>query len=134
MRADSSFYFGNTAVDQIRGTGWFIGQFVPAELGLRHQTDVEVKWGVHPDGERRPRGSEANRNATTISVLIHGTLRVTFEIDGESHTVTLAKEGDYMIFGRDMRHAWEAIGHTVVLSVRFPSVEVKRAVPGGEAR
>jgi quercetin dioxygenase-like cupin family protein len=89
---------------------------------------------VHPDGERRPRGLGANRNATTISVLIHGTLRVTFEIDGESHTVTLAKEGDYMIFGRDMRHAWEAIGHTVVLSVRFPSVEVKRAAPGGEAR
>jgi hypothetical protein len=133
MRADSSFYFGNTAVDQIRGTGWFIGQFVPAELGLRHQTDVEVKWGVHPDGEQRPRGPEAkaNRNATTISVLIHGTLRVTFEIDGKSHTVTLAKEGDYIIFGRDIGHAWEAIGHTVVLSVRFPSVEVKRATPAG---
>jgi len=121
------FYFGKASVDQIRGSGWFVGQFVPAELGLRHQTDVEVKWGVHPDGDRRPRGPEANRNATTISVLIHGTLRVTFETeDGEPQTVTLENEGDYVIFGRDIVHSWEAIGHTVVLSVRFPSVEVKR--------
>jgi quercetin dioxygenase-like cupin family protein len=61
-------------------------------------------------------------------------LRVTFEIDGGSHTVTLAKEGDYIIFGRDIVHAWEAVGHTVVLSMRFPSVEVKPAARGGEAR
>jgi hypothetical protein len=134
MSGTRSFYLGNAAVDQIRSSGWFIGQFVPPELGLRHQTDVEVKWGVHPDGERRPRGPEANRHATTISVLIHGTLRVTFEVDGQSQTVTLAKEGDYIIFGRDIVHAWEAIGHTVVLSVRFPSVEVERAAVGGEAR
>jgi hypothetical protein len=30
---------------QVRGSGWFVGQFVPAELGLRRQTDVELKWG-----------------------------------------------------------------------------------------
>ncbi len=82
---------------------------------------------MHPDGDRRPRGPEANPNATTISVLIHGTLRVTFETeDGEPQTVTLENEGDYVIFGSDIVHSWEAIGHTVVVSVRFPSVEVKR--------
>ena len=48
-----SFYFGNAVVDQVRDSGWFVGQFVPAELGLRHQNDVEVKWGIHPDGEKR---------------------------------------------------------------------------------
>jgi len=30
-------YFGNAAGDQLRCTGWLVGQFVPAGLGVRHQ-------------------------------------------------------------------------------------------------
>jgi hypothetical protein len=122
-----SFYFGNAAIDQIRGTGWFVGQFVPPDWGLRHQTDVELKWAIHADGEQRRHGPEANGNATTISVLIHGVLRATFHIDGTPHVVTLQKEGDYVVFGPDVVHSWEALDETVVLSVRFPSIEVGRA-------
>lgn len=125
MVSNGSFYGGNAAIDQVRDSGWFVGQFVPAELGLRHQTDVEVKWGIHPDGEKRPQ-PWANRHATTISILIHGTLRVTFHVGETPQIVTLEKEGDYIIFGPDTVHSWEAIGHTVVLSLRFPSVEVWR--------
>jgi hypothetical protein len=125
MDASRSFYFGNATADQLRGSGWFVGQFVPAELGLRHQTDVEVKWGIHPDGEKRPQ-PWATGHGTTISVLIHGTLRVTFHVGAAPQIVALEKEGDYIIFGPDTVHSWEAIGHTVVLSVRFPSVEVWR--------
>jgi len=107
----------------VAGTGWFIGQFVSAALGLRHQTDVELRWGVHRDGERRQRGAEATSRATTIAILIRGALRTTFEIRGGNHVVTLRNEGDYVIFAPDVVHFWEAIGHTVVLSVRFPSVD-----------
>jgi len=126
MDPAKSFYFGNAVVDQVRDSGWFVGQFVPAELGLRHRSDVEVKWGIHPDGEKRPQ-PWANGHATTISVLIHGTLRVTFHVGATPQIVTLQKEGDYVIFGPDTVHSWEAIGHTVVLSLRFPSIEVWRA-------
>jgi hypothetical protein len=120
-----SFYFGNAAIDQVCGSGWFIGQFVPAELGLRHQTDVEVKWGLHNDGERRSH-PWANGNATTISVLIRGVLRVEFQADGASQVITLQQEGDYVVFGSDVVHTWEATGDTIVLSIRFPSVEVSQ--------
>ena len=126
MDASGSFYFGHAPVDQARGNGWFVGQFVPAELGLRHQTDVEVKWGIHPDGEKRSH-PWAHGHATTVSVLIHGALRVTFQGDGKEHVVTMQAEGDYIIFGPDTVHSWEAIGDTIVLSVRFPSVEVGRS-------
>lgn len=119
------FYFGNAIADQVRNSGWFVGQFVSPALGLRHQTDVEVKWGIHPDGERRPR-PWANGHATTISVLIHGCLRVTFDVGDTPRLVTLQKEGDYIIFAPETVHSWEAIGDTVVLSVRFPSVDVWR--------
>jgi hypothetical protein len=131
MGAKGSFYFGNAEIDQVRGTGWFVGQFVPSDLGARHQTDVELKWAVHPDGDRRIDGAEANRNATTISVLIRGALRTRFEIDGAIRVVTLEKPGDYVIFGPDIVHSWEALGETVVLSVRFPSIEVTRRAPIG---
>ena len=92
MDPAKSFYFGNAVVDQVRDSGWFVGQFVPAELGLRHRSDVEVKWGIHPDGEKRPQ-PWANGHATTISVLIHGTLRVTFHVGATPQIVTLQKGG-----------------------------------------
>jgi hypothetical protein len=123
MRHGEGFYFGNANADQVRSSGWFIGQFVAPELGLRHQTDVEVKWGVHPDGDRRL-SPEANGNGTTISVLVVGVLRVTFHVDGTQQEVMLQKRGDYVVFGPDVVHSWEATGDTIVLSVRFPSVEV----------
>ena len=123
MDIKKPFYFGNAKADQVRGSGWFVGQFVPAELGLRHQTDVELKWGIHPDGEKRPQ-PWANRNGTTISVLIQGCLRVTFHGDGKYEEVTLQTKGDYVAFGPEVVHSWEVVGDTIVLSVRFPSVEV----------
>jgi hypothetical protein len=128
MDSKTSFYSGNAAVDQVRGTGWFVGQFVPPELGLRHQTDVELKWGIHKDGEKRSH-PWATGTSTTISVLITGTLHVTFQPDGPAQVVTLRQAGDYIVFGREVVHSWEAVGDTIVLSVRFPSVEVDRQQP-----
>jgi hypothetical protein len=123
MGAKKPFYFGNAEADQVRGSGWFVGQFVPAALGLRRQTAVELKWGIHPDGEKRPQ-PWANQNGATISVLIEGGLKVTFHVEGAQQQVTLRTKGDYVIFGPEVVHSWEAIGDTIVLSVRFPSVEV----------
>src|SRR5947207_2965046 len=119
MVDSGSFYVGNAAVDQVRDSGWFVGQFVPAELGLRHQTDVELKWGIHPDGEKRTH-PWANGNGTTVSILIRGGLRVAFHVGPRPQMVTLEKQGDYIVFGPDVVHSWEAVGDTLVLSVRFP--------------
>lgn len=68
-----------------------------------------------------------------ISVLIRGgALRVTFDAGGTPQVVTLRKEGDYVVFGPDVVHFWEADGEPIVLSVRFPSVEVERpTLPAG---
>jgi hypothetical protein len=123
MGSREPFYFGNAKADQVHGSGWFVGQFVPAELELRRQTAVELKWGIHPDGEKRPQ-PWANQNGVTISVLIEGRLKVTFFVDGSQQEVTLQTKGDYVIFGPEVVHSWEAVGDTIVLSVRFPSVQV----------
>ena len=131
MGKSEAFYFGNAEGRPGGGAGWFVGQFIPAELGLRHQTDVELKWGIHPDGEKRPQ-PWANKNGTTISVLVEGSLKLTFHVDGARQEVTLRTKGDYVVFGPEVVHSWEAVGDTIVLSVRFPSVEVgRRARPIG---
>jgi len=122
MSGKRSFYVGNAKADQVGRGGWFIGQFVPAELGLRRQTEVELKWGVHPDGERRAQ-PWASRNGVTISVLIEGSLKLTFHTGDSQEEVILRTKGDYVMFGPEVVHSWEAIGDTIVLSVRFPSVE-----------
>jgi len=117
-------YFGNAKADQVRSNGWLVGQFVPAELGLRHQTDVELKWGIHPDGDKR---SEpwANQNGTTISLLVQGSL--------ESDVPYRRRTGGGLRFGQRAitLHSGprsstlgKPVGDTIVLSVRFPSVEV----------
>jgi hypothetical protein len=42
MISSERYYFGNAKADQVRGSG---GLFVPPELGLRRQTDVETEAG-----------------------------------------------------------------------------------------
>lgn len=128
--ARSVFYFGNAKADDVRGSGWFVGQFVPPELGLRHQKDVELKWGVHRNGDKRS-SPGANGNGTTIAILLEGSLALTFDVAGEWQRVVLKAKGDYVVFGPDVVHSWEAIGATYVLSVRFPSVEVQSRPPTG---
>jgi hypothetical protein len=98
----------------VRGSGWFIGQFAPPELGLRHQSDVEVKWGLHPDGDNRSH-PWADQNGATISVLIRGTLRVEFHTGDTPQLVILAKEGVYVVHGPEVVHSWEAVGDTLVV-------------------
>jgi len=124
MAREARFYLGHAVRDQIEDTGWFLGQFVPREAGLRHQTGAELKWGMHKDGERRsaPWATEAS---TTVAVLIEGAMRLEFHMGGTPQVVTLDKQGDYVVYGPEVVHSWEAIGDTVVLTVRFPSVEVK---------
>jgi hypothetical protein len=45
-------YVGNAAADAPARGGWLLGHFM-AVGDIRHSTDVEVKWGVHPRGDQR---------------------------------------------------------------------------------
>ena len=118
------FCTGNAITDGKHG--WFIGQFVPIAGGLRHQDDVELKWGIHPKGESRPLGYSQYKAATTISVLLQGILCTRLELDGALREITLRRPGDYIIYGPGVTHTWEALEDCVVLTVRFPSIAADR--------
>lgn len=116
----AKFTRGNAIRDGKRG--WFVGQFVAPELGLRHRDDVEIKWGVHPRGEARPGSWVSYKTATTVVVLIRGEIHIRIRDGGEPEDVLLAAEGDYLILPPIVEHTWKALTDCVVLSVRCPSV------------
>ena len=109
-------YVGNAPVDGALNAGWLLGHFHPPG-DPRHSDEVEIKWGVHPKGERRAewvRGEER----TAVAVLISGRFRLRFP-DREA---LLAEPGDYVVWGKGVDHSWVAEEESVVLIVRWPSV------------
>lgn len=109
-------YVGNAGVDGGANSGWLLGHFMPP--GLLHSTDVEVKWGVHPVGDRRAAWATGEIR-TALLVLIRGE----FHIELRDRTVLLRAPGDYIVWGPGHDHSWYApVDDTVVLTVRWPSV------------
>jgi hypothetical protein len=119
-------YVGNAGADASADRGWLLGHFKPAG-DIRHSDDVEIKWGVHPPGDRRARWVTGERR-TAMLMLISGRFRV--ELPGRD--VLLAKQGDYVVF-HGIGHSWEAEEESVLLTVRWPSIP-GYAVPGQAQR
>jgi hypothetical protein len=108
-------YVGNAGADASEDRGWLLGWFKP-DGDPRHSRDVEVKWGMHPRGERRGQWVSGETRAA-LSLLISG--RFLVEFPGRS--VLLAQQGDYVVY-RGVDHSWQAEEDTVLLTVRWPSV------------
>lgn len=118
-------YVGNAGVDGSRNSGWLLGHFMPP--GLLNSTDVEVKWGVHPVGDRRAAWATGEVR-TALLVLIRGE----FRIELRDRTVLLRTPGDYVVWGPGQDHSWHAAEEeTVVLTVRWPSLPGWRIPPAG---
>jgi hypothetical protein len=117
MTHSHSPYVGNAAQDGAKTRGWLVGHFLGPEGGIRTSSDVEVKWGVHPAGERRE-GMVTADVRTTVLMLVSG--RFEIELDGTSHM--LQESGDYVMWGPGVDHIWDAHEDTVIITVRWPSV------------
>ena len=121
LRSDvesSHIVTGNAARDDSLVRGWFVGHFIPPEKGLPSTSDVEVKWGTHAFGERRPEWGSSDV-ATTLSVLVRGCIRIAFDDGGEA---LLDEPGDYALWSPGVAHRWSIEqDDTVVLTVRWPS-------------
>ncbi len=107
---------GNADDDSNATRGWLIGHFIDPSEGMRSSKDVEVKWGIHPAGDKRPDWTSDDRR-TTLVLLVYGQFRVDLT-DGGS---TMTRQGDYMMWGPGIDHSWEALADSVVITVRWPS-------------
>jgi hypothetical protein len=111
-----TWYSGNAEEDGRETRGWLLGHFIDSGEGVRSSKDVEVKWGIHPAGEKRA-GWIADDQRTTLVLLVSGN----FRIDLTEGSVSLERQGDYAVWGPGVDHSWEAITDSVVVTVRWPS-------------
>lgn len=112
----TSWYHGNANEDGRDNRGWLLGHFIDPSEDVRSTKDVEVKWGVHPAGEKRPAWTKDDQR-TTLVLLVEGRFQVSLT-DG---SVTMDRQGDYIVWGPGIDHSWEAITDAVVITVRWPS-------------
>jgi hypothetical protein len=101
------------------GEGWFVGDFLPPECSLRRNSAVEVKWGVHAQGDEK-QSTRTNLNSTTLTLLVSGSFVVRFPRLGAE--VVLQRPGDYVLFAPGVEHYWAARTDSIVVTVRWPSV------------
>ena len=128
---------GNAATDGQNFGGWFVGDLAawlelagrPGKVenyGLRKTGAVEIKWGVHPKGTLRSGGWAAPSRFVTISILLRGAFDLHFRPPGKDipmHCCQMRAEGDYVIWGTDCEHTWEAIEDAIILTVRWRLIE-----------
>jgi quercetin dioxygenase-like cupin family protein len=112
----SNWSHGNAAEDSQGTRGWLLGHFIDPAEGVRSTKDVEVKWGVHPAGDKRPDWTSDDQR-TTLLLLVQGEFRLSLT----EGTVTMTRQGDYVMWGPGIDHMWEAIEDSVVVTVRWPS-------------
>jgi hypothetical protein len=115
-------YTGSAPQDAPECRGWLLGHFMPPG-DIRHSTDVEIKWGVHPCGDRRALWVTGEVR-TAVIVLVSGR----FRIDFPEQSVVLAERGDYVVF-ESVDHSWFAEEASVIVGIRWPSIP-GYAVPG----
>ncbi len=110
-----NIYVGSAPADAPANRGWLLGHFMPPG-DLRHSEDVEIKWGVHPRGDRRAEWV-TGETRTALIILVRGQFRIEFPHRG----VLLAAPGDYVVFER-VEHSWHAEEESVIVGVRWPSI------------
>ena len=108
--------FGNAVAAGLDTRGWFVGHFVKGEENPLRSRDLEVKWFTHARGETRPEWSPPS-SVHTLNVLIRGRFVLCFP----EQEVTLAKEGDFVVFGPGVAHSFRSEEESLVLTVRWPS-------------
>jgi quercetin dioxygenase-like cupin family protein len=112
-----NWYAGNADDEADRHRGWLLGHFIAPDGGVRTTDAVEVKWGIHPAGQRRPEWT-ADDQRTTLLIHVKGRFRLDLSVG----SVTLEREGDYVTWGPGIDHSWHAEEDSVVVTVRWPSL------------
>jgi len=69
-------YTGSAPEDAQAHRGWALGHFMPPG-DIRHSADVEIKWGVHPQGDQRAQWVTGEVR-TAVIVLVSGRFRIDF--------------------------------------------------------
>jgi hypothetical protein len=115
-RSRADHFFANALEAGEGHRGWFVGHFMGRPEHPLWSRDVELKWGVHRRGDRRPEVAPGD-GATALSVLVSGR----FVLEFAERERVLARPGDFVLWPPGVAHGWRAEEDSVVLTVRWPS-------------
>jgi quercetin dioxygenase-like cupin family protein len=116
-----NWYAGNASDDAGEYRGWLLGHFVDAaSSGPRSTEALEVKWGIHPAGDTRS-GWTTDDQRTTMLLLVSGQFRLDLTVG----SITLKRQGDYVVWGPGIDHSWQAEQDSVVITIRWPSLPAR---------
>jgi len=115
-----AWHRGNANVEGADRRGWLIGHFIDDPADIRATKDVEIKWATHPAGDERA-SWVTDEYRTTVLLLVRGRFRVNLP----DESVLLETEGDYVMWGAGIDHSWRADEDSVVVTVRWPSLEAQ---------
>jgi hypothetical protein len=112
-----NWYAGNANDDASQHRGWLLGHFInPAVGAARATSTLEVKWGIHPTGQKRSDWTTGEQRSTLV-LLISGKFRIDLTVGN----VTLERQGDYLTWGPGIDHSWQAEQDSIVITIRWPS-------------
>ncbi len=115
---NNDWHTGNAADEAGQYRGWLLGHFIDAADGTVRKTNaLEVKWGIHPAGQKRHQWTEGEDRSTLV-IMVSGRFRVDLSVG----PVELNRPGDYVTWGPGIEHSWQAEEDTTVITVRWPSV------------
>src|SRR6185437_13188113 len=63
---NANWHHGNAAEDGQPTRGWLLGAFIDPAEGVRSTKDVEVKWGIHPPGDKRAAWTADDQRTTMV--------------------------------------------------------------------
>lgn len=113
----ANWHAGNASDESSQHRGWLLGHFISPTDPVRTTNDLEVKWGIHPAGQRRDNWTDGETRSTLL-LLVSGR----FRLDLTTASTVLERQGDYVTWGPGINHSWQAEEDSVVVTVRWPSV------------
>ena len=108
---------GNVAGASKDTRGWFLGHFMTGDDNPLQTSELELKWYTHAKGETRSEWAPGN-SVKTLNILIRGHFVLLFP----DREISLAEEGDYVLFGPGVAHSFRSERESLVLTVRWPSL------------
>jgi hypothetical protein len=99
-----NWHSGNPEEDGRGHRDWIIGHFIDPAEGIGSSQDVEIKWGIHPAGDKRSAWTSGDQRTTAV---FH--ISGTFRVDLTEGNFTLQRKGDCLTWGPGIDHSWEAI-------------------------
>jgi len=97
--------------------GWFLGAYVNKKSPF-NKKEFEIKWSLHKKNEEKK--TESITDTETLTILLQG--KFIISLSKPKKQFYLKKPGDYVYFGKGIKHTWKCKENARMLTVRWPSL------------